>query len=159
MLVHSKLLDYVDEIYGCTYDFDGNGYATATKSAVTFTEKTRYLYSINKGIRKKDERKDPQLVNKYMPYDERPIQLSNMIYIGDGPSDIPCFSIINRAGGSTVGIRGKKIVPYMDGVARKLSREFRPRWGPFTADYTCDSDLVQTIRDILSDMLKSIRLR
>jgi 2-hydroxy-3-keto-5-methylthiopentenyl-1-phosphate phosphatase len=99
LILKTKIKYSADDIYGCTYYFDKQGLAIQPKSSITFTEKTRFIFSINKGIEKVKERKDPGLVNQYTPNSKRKIPLDKTIYIGDGPTDIPCFTIINRAGG------------------------------------------------------------
>lgn len=156
LIVKTRLKNVIDEIYGCTYNFDDEGFAIEPKTSVTFTEKTRFIFSINKGIQKQAERKDSGLVNIYMPQYERPVPLNKVIYIGDGPTDIPCFTIINRAGGQVIGIRGKReaAVPSM-GIKEPFTDNYRPRWGPFSPDYTEKSDLILTIKDLLLDMLNS----
>jgi len=167
MLVASKLNDFA-EIYGCTLDFDeSDGAVDGPKSVVTFTEKTRYLFSINKGFSKAMIRKDPGLVNRFIPASARAIPLHHMIYIGDGPTDVPCFSIINRAGGHTIGISKKrdKVNPAI-GIRRVETPDYRPRWGPYTADYTIgrasapkdrDTDLIATVKDLLLEMISAIK--
>ena len=64
------------------------------KRGISFTEKTRYIYVLNKGIDLSEFEKNPALVNDFKRDEERRIPLSNMVYVGDGLSDIPCFSLI-----------------------------------------------------------------
>ncbi|MDH3500172.1 MAG: haloacid dehalogenase-like hydrolase [Acidimicrobiia bacterium] len=64
------------------------------------TSKTRALFEINKGVNK-----SPQIdVNARMSEAQRRVPLRNMIYIADGPSDVPVFSILNQSGGKTLGV-------------------------------------------------------
>ncbi|GMQ98934.1 MAG: HAD family hydrolase [Acidimicrobiia bacterium] len=64
------------------------------------TSKTRAIFDINKGVNK-----SPGLdVNARMSEDQRRVPIKNMIYIADGPSDVPAFSILNTAGGRTLGV-------------------------------------------------------
>lgn len=64
------------------------------------TSKTRALFEINKGVNV-----NPDLdVNSRMSEDQRRVPMKNMIYIADGPSDVPAFSILNVAGGRTLGV-------------------------------------------------------
>ena len=64
------------------------------------TTKTRALFEINKGTNK-----NPSLdVNARIPAEDRRIPFSNMIYVADGPSDIPCFSLVLERGGKTYGV-------------------------------------------------------
>lgn len=66
------------------------------KRALTFTEKTKYLFEINKGLAQGEAAKNPYLVNKQIEEKERRVPFENMIYVGDGLSDIPCFSLITK---------------------------------------------------------------
>ena len=64
------------------------------------TSKTRALFEINKGINR-----NPEIdVNARVSEDQRRVPMKNMIYIADGPSDVPVFSILNTAGGRTLGV-------------------------------------------------------
>jgi len=64
------------------------------------TTKTRAIFEINKGVNK-----TPSLdVNARMSRDQRRVPIRNMIYIADGPSDVPAFSIVNERGGKTFGV-------------------------------------------------------
>ena len=74
------------------------------KNVITFTEKTRYLFEINKGISSEDTKTNPYLVNKNIEEKDRAIPFKNMIYVGDGLTDIPCFSLIQRERGYCFGI-------------------------------------------------------
>jgi len=66
------------------------------KRALTFTEKTKYVFEINKGLPQAEAAKNPYLVNKQVDEKDRRIPFENMIYVGDGLSDIPCFSLITH---------------------------------------------------------------
>ena len=64
------------------------------------TAKTRAIFEINKGVNK-----TPTVdVNARMSRDQRRVPIRNMLYIADGPSDVPCFSIVNERGGKTLGV-------------------------------------------------------
>jgi hypothetical protein len=64
------------------------------------TTKTRAIFEINKGVNKNPSTD----VNARMSRDQRRVPIRNMIYIADGPSDVPCFSIVNERGGKTLGV-------------------------------------------------------
>ena len=78
------------------------------KRYVTFTEKTRYLFEINKDARPEDSRTMPHLVNN-KPVTRR-VPFQHMIYVGDGLTEIPCFPLVRKEGGRTFGVfsRNKK---------------------------------------------------
>lgn len=64
------------------------------------TAKTRAIFEINKGVNK-----NPAIdVNARMGQEQRRVPIRNMVYIADGPSDVPCFSIVNERGGKTLGV-------------------------------------------------------
>ncbi len=75
------------------------------KRGITFSEKTRYLFEINKfGLDLRRTESSPYLVNKSIPHNQREIPWTNMIYVGDGLTDIPCFSLIEKQGGLALGV-------------------------------------------------------
>jgi len=130
-------------IFGCTFD-ERRGSLVA-KSVVTFTEKTKFLYAINKGISGSELRRRPYSVNDVILREKRRIPISNMIYIGDGPTDIPCFSTIQQNDGATVGVlkyekkANKATVDKWRAWA--IARGDRATLGPFVPDYRESSDL------------------
>ena len=73
-------------------------------SALDNTSKTRYLFEINKGSNKYPETID---VNSSIARESRRVPFENMVYIADGPSDVPAFSILNYNGGSTFAVYPK----------------------------------------------------
>lgn len=92
-------------VYGCRLAEDpSTGELRHVRRAVTFTEKTRYLFEINKGIGSKASARNPYLVNKKVGTGGRRVPFSNMIYIGDGLTDIPCFSLVQKEGGVAFGV-------------------------------------------------------
>jgi hypothetical protein len=76
------------------------GPITQVGYSIDNTSKTRALFEINKGVNK-----NPDLdVNARMSEDQRRVPMKNMVYVADGPSDVPAFSILNSAGGRTLGV-------------------------------------------------------
>lgn len=103
----SELMPYVDGVWGCELldapDQDGNDLLSEILYTIDNTTKTRAIFEINKGIGKL-----PGIhVNSKIPKEMRRVQFENMIYIADGPSDIPAFSLVNQNGGSTFAIYPK----------------------------------------------------
>ncbi|MBR5220114.1 MAG: haloacid dehalogenase-like hydrolase [Clostridia bacterium] len=100
----SDLIPYVDGVWGCELldapDKDGNPVISEILYTIDNTTKTRAIFEINKGINK-----NPDIdVNSKIPNEHRRVPFENMIYIADGPSDIPAFSVVKKNGGATFAI-------------------------------------------------------
>ena len=100
----SALMDYVEDIWGCELiednDADGDRVISEIGYTIDNTSKTRALFEINKGIGKiKDV-----TVNSKLTDMQRRVDFRNMIYIADGPSDVPAFSVVKGRGGATFAI-------------------------------------------------------
>lgn len=96
---------YFKAVYGNHLDSDtAGGPLKYVKRVVTFTEKTRYIFEIHKGLDPAKTWVNPGLVNKFIPREKRRIPLKNMIYVGDGLTDIPCFSLIKQNHGQGFGV-------------------------------------------------------
>jgi haloacid dehalogenase-like hydrolase len=93
------------EIYGCEFAEDpATGCICHLKRCVTFTEKTRFIFEINKGISATTTAQNPMAVNQDRSLGQRRIPFQNMIYVGDGLTDIPCFSLVSKNGGTAFGV-------------------------------------------------------
>lgn len=79
------------------------GYVANLMNVVTFTEKTKHLFEINKGIVGKT-RVEHYAVNQRVEQSARRIPFRNMIYVGDGLTDVPCFSLLKAYDGSGFGV-------------------------------------------------------
>ena len=90
-------------VFGSQYYFDKHGNATFPKIVVTDTTKTQFLFRINKGKEKFSES-----INSHMPENSRPIPFENMIYIGDGLTDVPSMALIKKQNGHAISVYPKK---------------------------------------------------
>jgi hypothetical protein len=88
-------------IFASGFMYDERGAAAWPAMAVNYTTKTQFLFRINKGSL---EVYDNSLINKYVPKGERPLPFSNMVYVGDGETDIPCFRLVKDEGGFAVAV-------------------------------------------------------
>lgn len=103
----SLVSNYVKDIWGCELldeeDSDGNKIISEVIYALDNTSKTKALFEINKGVGERDGVD----VNSKIPEEYRRVKFENMIYIADGPSDIPAFSVVNKGNGATFAIYPK----------------------------------------------------
>jgi len=142
----SSLGKQFDDIFAGKFSEDKKtGIIEGIKSSVTFTEKTKFLYAINKGIPGDVLRKYPYRVNDYISDENKKIPFEYMIYLGDGPSDIPCFSAINSKKGNCIGIIGKETAH----KGYQLARGKRTTVGPYSRNYTKKSDLYLVMETII----------
>ena len=107
MIEGSIIKKYVEGIWGCELiqikDKDNNWEISEIGYTIDNTSKTRAIFEINKGINKNPEYD----VNAKIKEGNRRVLFKNMIYIADGPSDVPAFSVIKKGGGSTFAIYPK----------------------------------------------------
>ena len=103
----SSIIDYVNNVWGCEFIEDTNADGVTEISEVGYsidnTTKTRALFEINKGVGVLDK----VTVNTSIPQENRRVHFINMVYVADGPSDIPAFSVVNHNGGATFAVYPK----------------------------------------------------
>ncbi len=90
-----------EAVYASKYLFDANGVAQWPALAINYTTKTQYLFRINKGVK---DISDNASVNKYVPKAERSVPFENMVFVGDGATDIPCFRLVKDQGGLSIAV-------------------------------------------------------
>ena len=142
------------QVFASQFGEDPKSRINSIKSIVTFTEKIKFLFAINKGISALELRKSPYLVNKFVPPEERKVPFDNMIYFGDSPNDIPCFSLVQRMGGICFGVTGGK---FRKGF--ELAMDDRITVGPYTADYTKNSELRKVLGSAINNIADKIVLK
>lgn len=105
MIKGSDVAPFVTDVWGCEYieeiDNEENAVLSQIIYAIDNTTKTKAIFEINKGVNKHPLDIN---VNSLVPEDERRIPFSNMIYVADGPSDIPAFSVVKSFGGLTYAV-------------------------------------------------------
>ena len=100
----SKIFHEFKEVFGCEFLYDENGIACWPKNAVNYTTKTQFIFRINKGVL--DISNDYDL-NRFTPERERRVLYHNMIYIGDGLTDVPCMKLVKLNGGQSIAVYKK----------------------------------------------------
>ena len=130
-------------IFGCEFYFDPATEEPAwPKQVVNYTQKTQYLFRISKGA---TDLTDDSTVNQKDR--EHRIPYTNMIYLGDGMTDVPCMQVVKNNGGKSIAIYSKKDKANI----QRLVREKRVNFA-FTANYTEGSNLDNTVKSIIKQI-------
>jgi phosphoserine phosphatase len=109
----TSIASYFTEIWGARFA-EIEGQVVRIINTISFTEKTKYLFAINKGLERQC-RRDPYTVNQKIAPDNRRVPFRNMIYVGDGITDVPCFSLMEQYDGKAFGV----FDPTKDGSPKK----------------------------------------
>jgi len=131
-------------IFACTYIYDENGEAQWPGIAVDYTAKTQFLFKINKGI---FSSRDSKRVNESIAEENKRIPFTNMIYFGDGDTDVPSMKIITMFGGHSIAVFDPKN-PDKRAAAQKLQRQGRASFIT-PAVYTKDSRTFNLVTAII----------
>ena len=131
-------------IYGCEFLYDENGIAYYPKCIVNYTLKTQYLFRICKGVTNLiDDKTVNQKVN------EKHVEFRNMIYLGDGITDIPCMTLIKEKNGKSIAV----YQPQKKDIVEQLLLDNR-------VNYVCKSDFKSnsTLEKLVKLILDSISI-
>lgn len=143
------------KIYACSFLYDVDGIAYWPAVAVNYTNKTQFIFKINKGV---ESVSDCKLVNQYIEERERPVPFSRMIYVGDGTTDIPCMRLVKNFGGHSIAVYN----PASAKVGRKdlasLIRDNRVNH-VCAADYTEGSEIDRLVKLIIDKIAVDFELQ
>ena len=155
---HTAIAKYFKCMWGCEFKYgEETGEIEFMKSQMTHVEKTRYLYYLSKGIDKQNERDLIYNYDSIAPKDLH-VPLSQVVYVGDGASDIPCFSVIKQYGGISIGIFKEDNTADEWAHLEDVSRSQRLT-NLVPASYEEDSELVRSLLLGVEYMSKQIVLR
>ena len=150
----TSIAHHFRNIFASGFKYNGVGVAEWAALAINYTNKTQYLFRINKGI---DNAYDNTLINKSMPEENRPVPFSRMIYIGDGETDVPAMKMLKYQGGATIAVynqdgKSNPGRPSPKQLCEELIRQGRVDYiAP--ASYTENSKLVKTVK-LLIDRIR-----
>lgn len=104
MIEGTEVADKFKKIYASSFYFDESGVAVWPAQVVNYTNKTQFLFRIEKGILDVNDSR----VNDYFKPNEYRVPFRNMVYIGDSETDIPCMKLVNINGGHSIGVYDSK---------------------------------------------------
>ena len=138
------------EIYASEFYYDETGRPVWPKLAVNFTAKTQFVYRINKGVLDVSNDKD---LNASMPDDSKRVPFRNMIYLGDGLSDVPCMKMMRAYGGQAIAVYQPGSRQGVEDLLAKGRVDYM-----FPADYSAGTALESTLKGIICRMAITDRL-
>ena len=156
----TKIARHFKYIFASGFRYDSNEVATWPALAINYTNKTQFLFRINKGIQNSYDNSE---INKYTPADKRPVPFGQMIYIGDGETDVPAMKMIKYQGGTAIAVynprlraKKSKLSPKqicLDLISQKRADYYAP------ADYSEDSILDKLIKNVIDKIHAEIELK
>ena len=150
IILGTGLADEFSGIYASEFLYDENGVPIWPGLALNYTSKTQFIFRINKGIRDITEAK---ALNSFTPQSERRIPYRNMIYIGDGLTDVPCMKLVKLNGGRSIGVyQGDD-----DSQVCDLIRHDRVNYIT-RADYRFDQELASIVKKLIVSIKKEEEL-
>lgn len=102
------------DIWASDFAYDQDGEISGVRKVISFTDKTRYVFQVQKGFVGAEWQGRPFEVNRKVPRSQLRVPLDRMIVVGDGMTDVPCFSLVRKGGGIAIGV---------------FDRENREKWG------------------------------
>lgn len=147
-----------EKVFASSFKYDVNNVAEWPSQAIDYTNKTQFLFRINKGVKNEW---DNHTLNSPMPKEERPIPFRRLIYIGDGETDVPAMKMTTYQGGKAIVVynpnqrtnEGKKAKR----AAKKLISDGRADYIA-SADYTKGSDLFNIISNCIEKFSVEVEL-
>ena len=132
------------EIYASEFYYDEAGKPVWPKLTVNFTAKTQFVYRINKGVL---DVSDDKTLNDSMPDDSKRVPFTNMVYMGDGLSDVPCMKMMRAYGGQAIAVYQASNRVGVEDLLAKGRVDFI-----FPADYSEGTALDLTVKNIIQKM-------
>lgn len=136
----TPIAGYFKEIYAAEFLYDKDDVPVWPAMAVNYTSKTQFLFRINKGVLDVTDHKG---LNTFTPEENRRIPFGNMIYIGDGYTDVPCMKLVKVNGGHSVAVHSDSKETASDILQQGRVDFICP------SDYRPDSKLEHTVFTVL----------
>ena len=141
----TPIAKYFKEVYACEFHYSQNGIADFPAFVVNYTMKTQYLFRISKGA---FDLNDDVALNKKIKGENRYVHPRNMIYFGDGLTDVPCMRLVRENGGTAIAV----YQPGKEMTAKELLTDDRVDFIAET-DYSENSQLDTIIRKVFNKIV------
>ena len=151
MIKACKIGAEFEYVWASGFMYDNSGKAIWPALAINYTTKTQYLFRINKGVLNSYEN---ERINSFMPDHKRSVPFTNMIYLGDGDTDVPSMKMMRHQGGKSIAVYDTNQRDIKESKCKNLFLQNRVNYY-VAADYTAGSELDLVIRDILEHTARS----
>lgn len=148
MVEGTKIAKHFKFVFASGFRYDVHGVAEWPALAVNYTNKAQYLFRINKGI---PNSWDNSTINKFMPEAERPVPFANMLYLGDGETDIPAMKMLTYQGGRAIAVYPPNKKGAKDNAIRLVEKEDRAD-AAVRADYSEGKPLDKSVKATLDEI-------
>ena len=156
----TSIAGYFKNIFASGYAFDANDVAEWPALAINYTNKTQYLFRINKGI---NNSWDNSLINKYVKMHDRPVPFTRMVYLGDGETDVPAMKMIKYQRGTAIAVYDPNRRKSKDSLSPRevCERLIEQNRADFIApaDYSEGSKLETIIMTLINRIIEEEKLR
>ena len=142
MIEGTSVADSFEKIYACSFYYNDRGVATWPAQIVNYTNKTQFLFRIEKGVLDVNDAG----VNDYFSPENVRVPFRNMVYIGDSDTDVPCMKLVNSSGGFSIGVYNSETKDKVK--VYKMMRENRIKYFA-PADYSEESELDALVKNII----------
>ncbi len=154
LLEGASIYNEFKRVYGCSFTYDDEGYPFWVSQLVNYTSKTQFIYRIRKN--ELDDFYDTAKINRYISDRSTLFPYSNMIYVGDGDTDIPSMKHIKTKGGHSICVYNEE-KPSKLNIASKLFRDGRVNFIAPT-NYEENSKIDNIIKDIFEKIVLDQKL-
>lgn len=148
MVAGTKIAKHFEVVFASGFRYDVHEVAEWPALAVNYTNKAQYLFRINKGI---PNSWDNSTINKFMPHAERPVPFENMLYLGDGETDIPAMKMLTYQGGRAIAVYPPNKKGAKDNAVRLVEKENRAD-AAVRADYSEGKPLDKAVKATLDEI-------
>lgn len=154
MIEGTVIAQHFKKIYASGFMYDQHDVAVWPALAINYTTKTQYIFRINKDSL---DEADNSIINKYVTEEERAIPFTNMIFIGDGETDIPCMRLVKDKGGHAIAVYTPRKRGAKD-KAEQLIKDKRAH-AALPADYSNESDIFKIVCSIIDKVKASEEIK
>lgn len=146
MIQGTSIANEFSAIFASGFMYNQDDIAVWPALAVNYTNKTQYIFRINKGI---ENSWDNKSLNKYWE-EERPVPAENIIYLGDGETDVPAMKMVNYLGGHSIAVYNPERKSQKE-ACKALIDQDRAQYA-LKANYSENEEIDNTIKEILDSI-------